>query len=70
MAFLRYCGIICMLLSVWAVLQLIAINCWIAAGIYLVFILISYVCIRKGRDRPIGDQDDETFCKKLSAKDN
>ncbi|CAH2089653.1 unnamed protein product [Euphydryas editha] len=50
----------------------IAINCWVAAFIYLVTLGLSYFCIKhaKNKERVAREnvQDDETYCKNKAKK--
>ncbi|CAK1584674.1 unnamed protein product [Parnassius mnemosyne] len=50
--------------------SMVAINCWIAAAIYLLMIVISYLCIikarRNERNKARKLEDDELFCEDKS----
>ncbi|XP_039759161.1 ribonuclease kappa-like [Pararge aegeria] len=108
MGLLFGCGLCCMLLSIWAILQLsvmgiffkmevlafieeaepdhheyedyddfmkqtkenyhkVSINCWIAAVIYAITLGLSYLCIKRAREKDVAAAekltDDEAFCR-------
>ncbi|OWR46074.1 hypothetical protein KGM_211785 [Danaus plexippus plexippus] len=113
MGLLFGCGLCCMLLSIWAIIQLIvmgiffkmevlafieetephndeyddfddfmkktkenyqkvAINCWVAAALYVVTLGLSYMCIKKSKaiDQKAAEKirDDEIFCKERAKR--